>query len=213
VVAAKKDMINQHADLVRDAELTPVGIDSDSFAVQNCYEANYDAQPGKVVGLLNIGSEVTNLNIVQDGVPQFTRDLGIGRARFVEEVQRDLNLGHEEASKLLPAPAAPTARNCVRRRRRAAEDLSLGIERSFAFLKGSGDAEKLDGLMVSGGGASMPLLREFLSERHGVPVQVTDPLRPVVLRRRAVQQATGAGGRASCSRSVSVLACAHGVKL
>ncbi len=25
----------------------------------------------------------------------------------------------------------------------------------------------------------MPLLREFLAERHGVPVQVTDPLRQV----------------------------------
>jgi len=177
LVAAKKDMINQHADLVRDAELTPVGIDSDSFAVQNCYEANYDAQPGKVVGLLNIGSEVTNLNIVQDGVPQFTRDLGIGRARFVEEVQRDLNLGHEEASKLLASTGGADSKELRETVRRAAEDLSLGIERSFAFLKGSGDAEKLDGLMVSGGGASMPLLREFLSERHGVPVQVTDPLR------------------------------------
>ena len=180
LVAAKKDMINQHADLVRDADLHPVGIDSDSFAVQNCYEQNYDPEPGKVVGLLNIGSEVTNLNIVQDGAPQFTRDLAIGRSRFVEETQRELNLGQEEASRLLAAAiAAGNSEDKPLREvvRRTAEELSLGIERSFAFLRGSGDAERLDALMLSGGGAGMPLLREFLAERHNVPVHVTDPLR------------------------------------
>jgi len=63
--------------------------------------------------------------------------------------------------------------------RRTAEELSLGIERSFAFLKGSGDADKLDALMISGGGAQIPLLRDFLAERHGVAVEVADPLRQV----------------------------------
>jgi type IV pilus assembly protein PilM len=182
LVAAKKDMIHQHADLVRDADLQPVSVDVDAFAVQNCFQTNYAPEPGKVVGLLNIGSEVTNLNIVQNGTPHFTRDLSVGRARFVEEVQRELNVGQEEAGRLLGTAVAgggdtdPPLRDIVRR---TAEELSLGIERSFAFIKGSGEAEKLDSLMISGGGALLPLLREFLAERHGVPVEVTDPLRQV----------------------------------
>jgi len=113
-------------------------------------------------------------------IDQFTRDLAIGRSRFVEETQRELNLGQEEASRLLAAAiAAGNSEDKPLREvvRRTAEELSLGIERSFAFLRGSGDAERLDALMLSGGGAGMPLLREFLAERHNVPVHVTDPLR------------------------------------
>jgi len=180
LVAAKKDMIHQHADLVRDAGLEPTIIDVDSFAIQNCYEANYEPVAGRVVGLLDIGSEVTNLNIVQDGVPQFTRDLSIGRSRFVEEVQREMNIGQDEANKLLSAKSTSDREESLREAvRRSAEEMALGVERSFAFLKGSGDAEKLDALMISGGGAQMPLLREFLAERHGVPVEVAQPLRQV----------------------------------
>ncbi len=181
LVAAKKDAIHAHADLVRDAELNPVVIDVDSFAVQNAFEANYEGHGGKVVGLLNVGSETTNLNIVQNGAPQFTRDLSVGRSRFVEEVQREFNIGKDEASNLLGGVVPEGAQGDKLRDavRRTAEELSLGIERSFAFLKGSGDAEKLDMLMVSGGGAQLPLLREFLAERHGVSVEVTDPLRQV----------------------------------
>jgi type IV pilus assembly protein PilM len=181
LVAAKKEAIHAHADLVRDAGLHPLVIDVDAFAVQNCYEANYDTQSGRVVGLLNVGSETSNLNIVQNGVPQFTRDLSVGRSRFVEEVQRDCNIGKDEASRMLSQmPADGGERDRLRETvRRTAEELSLGIERSFAFLKGSGEADRLDGLMLSGGGAAMPLLREFLAERHGVSTEVTDPLRQV----------------------------------
>jgi len=181
LVAAKKEAIHAHADLVRDAGLRPVVIDVDAFAVQNCYEANYDTTSGRVVGLLNVGSETSNLNIVQNGAPQFTRDLSVGRSRFVEEVQRDFNVSKDEASRMLSQmPQDGSERDRLRETvRRTAEELSLGIERSFAFLKGSGDAERLDALMVSGGGAQMPLLREFLAERHGVSADVTDPLRQV----------------------------------
>ena len=181
LVAAKKDAIHAHADLIRDADLNPVVIDVDSFAVQNCFEANYESQAHKAVGLLNVGSETTNLNIVQDGVPQFTRDLSVGRGRFVEGVQREFNVGKDEASRMLGNSAGHDAdsERLKEAVRRTAEELSLGIERSFAFLKGSGDAEKLDALMISGGGAQMPLLRDFLAERHGVAVQVADPLRQV----------------------------------
>jgi type IV pilus assembly protein PilM len=181
LVAAKKELIHQHADLVRDADLEPRIIDLDAFAVQNCYEANYDTEPGRVVALMDVGAEVTNLNIVQGGLPQFTRDLSVGRSRFVEEVQREFNLGQEEASRVLAAEAPQgVAEESLRAVvARAAEELSGGLERSLAYLKGGEGGGKLDAIVVSGGGARMPLLRRYLAQRHGVPVEVLDPLRAI----------------------------------
>lgn len=182
LVAAKKELIHQHADLVRDADLEPQVIDLDAFALQNCYETNYEIEPGQVVGLLDVGSEVTNLNIVQDGTPQFTRDLSIGRARFIEEMQREFHVGEEEAAKILVSEEPPEGlleENLQDVVARSAEEMSGGLERAFAYMK-SGDSEnQLDAVVLSGGGAQMPLLRRHLAARHGVPVAVLDPLRTI----------------------------------
>jgi len=182
LVAAKKELIHHHADLIRDADLTPLIIDVAAFAVQNCYEQNYDVDGDKVVALLNVGSDVSNLNIIQGGKPQFTRDLSIGRSRFVEEVQRELNVGAEEASQLLSAEEPPDGldvQQLVNAITSAAEEISLGIERSFAYLKGGGEEARLGSLLLSGGGSQMPRLRKHLAQRHEVPVEVIDPLRTI----------------------------------
>ena len=49
LVAAKKDMVTSFGDLIREAGLTPVVVDVDSFAIQNALEANYDFAPDEVV--------------------------------------------------------------------------------------------------------------------------------------------------------------------
>jgi len=41
----EKEMIQNHAEIIREAGLNPVIIDVDSFAIQNCVEANYDLRP------------------------------------------------------------------------------------------------------------------------------------------------------------------------
>ena len=55
----------------------------DCAAAQNAVEANYDFAPEEVVAILNVGSEMTNINIVQSGVPYFTKDLQVGGNTFV----------------------------------------------------------------------------------------------------------------------------------
>ena len=55
-------------------------------------------------------------------------------------------------------------------------DLSLGIDRSIAFLKAAGDTDKIDELVLSGGGAHIPFLKEILAEKHSVEISVHNPL-------------------------------------
>ena len=44
------------------------------------------------------------------------------------------------------------------------------------FLKAAGDADKIDEVVLSGGGAHIPFLREILSEKHGMDFTVHNPL-------------------------------------
>src|SRR5207247_1527224 len=66
-------------------------------AIQDCGEANYDLRPDEVVALVNIGAEITNVNIVQDQVPHFTKDLSVGSNAFVEGIQRRYNVSQPDA--------------------------------------------------------------------------------------------------------------------
>src|SRR5438128_104194 len=106
LVAAKKDMVMSFSDLIRDAGLTPFIVDVDSFAVQNAVEANYDFNPSEVAAILNIGSEITNIDIVQAGIPYFTKDLQLGGNTFIEAAQRKFNLSQVEAGAAVRGEAA-----------------------------------------------------------------------------------------------------------
>ena len=107
LVAAKKDMVISFSDLIREAGLTPTIVDVDSFAAQNAIEVNYDFAPEEVVAILNVGSEMTNINIIQAGVPYFTKDLQVGGNTFTEAVQRKFNLSQSEAAAAVRGESGP----------------------------------------------------------------------------------------------------------
>ena len=101
LVAAKRELVENKVALLAEAGLTPAVIDVDAFALHNAFEVNYpDAMRG-VVGLVNLGHEMTNINILEDGVPVLTRDLPVGTRRFREDIQRERGLSAEEADQLL----------------------------------------------------------------------------------------------------------------
>ncbi len=178
LVAAKRDMLNAHADLIREAGLSPVVIDVDSFAVQNAILASYDFAPEEVVALVNIGSEITNINIIQNGTPHFTQDLSLGGNTIVESVMKKHNVSQAEALAAVKGDEAPSFDlNAVVEA--VCEELAMAIERSVVYLKTSGDTERITRILLSGGGVRIPGILDFLSRRHQVPVEVADPLKRI----------------------------------
>ena len=102
LVAAKRELVETKIALLTDIGIDPSVIDVDAFALHNAFEVNYpDAMKG-VVGLVNIGHEITNVNILDEGVPVLTRDLPVGTRRFREDLQRERGLSADEARAAAP---------------------------------------------------------------------------------------------------------------
>jgi type IV pilus assembly protein PilM len=175
LVAAKKEMVMSFADLIREAGLQPLIVDVDSFATQNALEANYDFSPSDVVATLNVGSEITNINITQGGVPYFTKDLQVGGHSFIEAAQRKFNLSQTEAAAAVRGESgagleiAPLVEQ-------ACESLATALERAQAYLRTAGEAGTVTRIMLCGGSALTPGLPEFLNRRFGVPAEIANPL-------------------------------------
>jgi len=179
LVAAKKETIHSHAEILREADRVPIVVDVDAFAVQNAWEHAHGGPSDEVVGLLNVGADVTSICVVQNGIPYFTRDLAVGTNRFVEEIQREFGVGADEAQEIVMHPTSNPdieIENLVNVVSDVADDLSTGIERSLSFLRTSGDAETIDRVVLSGGGGRFPGLANFLKDRHGFAVDEGDPL-------------------------------------
>lgn len=175
LVAAKKDMVSSFSDLMREAGLQPLIVDVDSFAAQNALEANYDFAEGEVVATLNIGSEITNINITQGGVPYFTKDLQVGGSTFIEACQRKFNLSQSEAAAAVRGESgaglevAPVVEQ-------ACEGLATALERAQTYLRTAGEAGPISRIMLCGGSSLTPGLNEFLNRRFGVPSEIANPL-------------------------------------
>lgn len=182
LVAAKKDKVISHVDLLRDADLIPAIIDVDAFAVQNAFELNYEYEKDKVYALIDIGLSATNISIVSGGLPLFNRDIQFGGQTFIEGMQRKLGITSEEARSALEGVPGNKPDEVLKAIESVGEDLCTAIERSFSYLRSSGEAESVDRIYLSGGGSLISGLRSLLAERLSVEVELANPLRNVEFR-------------------------------
>jgi type IV pilus assembly protein PilM len=181
LVAAKRELVEQRLHLLTDAGLTPTIVDVDAFALHNAFEVNHPSAMSGVVGLVNIGHEVTNINILDDGIPILTRDVAVGTRRFREDLQRERGLSQDEADALIQGYDRSPHLDAVIESR--GEEIGVGIERAAAFLaSASRSAGQLRAVFTCGGGARIPGLTEALTTRLRLTVEQANPLANLKVR-------------------------------
>jgi type IV pilus assembly protein PilM len=134
-----------------------------------------------VVGLINIGHEVCNINILDDGVPILSRDITVGTRRLREDLQRERGLNANDAEGLLQGYDRSPHLDAVIESR--GEEIAVGVERAAAFLASSArSAAQMRSVYLCGGGARVPGLAEALGRRLRLPVELANPLANIRVR-------------------------------
>jgi type IV pilus assembly protein PilM len=186
LVAAKRELVQSRQGLLQEAGAAATVIDVDAFALHNAFETNHPDAMNGTVALLNIGNETTNLNILDNGVPILTRDLGVGTRRFRDDLQRDHGLGADEAEDLLRGyDRHPLLDGAVATR---GEELAVGLERAATFLSASSrNFGQIRAVYACGGGSRVPGLLPWISERLRMPVQPTNAFAQLAVRDGALE--------------------------
>ena len=185
LVAAKRELIEAKLRVLTDAGLVPAVVDVDAFALHNAFEINHPDAMNGVVGLINIGHEVTNINILDEGVPILTRDLTVGTRRFREDLQRERGLGADEAVALRQGYDRSAHLEAVIENR--GEEIAVGVERAAAFLASSTrSGGQMRVVYLCGGGARVPGLADALGRRLRLPVELANPLANLRVREGAL---------------------------
>ncbi len=185
IAACKRERIDNMKQAVQLAGKMPVVIDVDTFALQNCYEVNYQPDESQIVALLNIGASTMNVNIVQGTRSLFTRDITIGGSQFTDVLQRNLGLSFtqaeavkrgvmESANGIEETAIEPLMNNVT-------EMVAMEIQKTFDFYRATtdDDAAPVQKILISGGGSKLSGLAEELSTRLELAVEILNPFRGI----------------------------------
>ncbi|MEP6905405.1 MAG: pilus assembly protein PilM, partial [Gemmatimonadales bacterium] len=154
--------------------------DVDAFALHNAFEVNYPEAMTGLVGLVNVGHEVTNVNIMEGGVPLLTRDLPLGTRRFTEDLQRQHGVSAKDAEAMIRGFDRSASLDSVLQVR--GEEIAVGVERGAAFLSTAKSVTQVRAVYLCGGGSRTPGLAELLGQRLVIPVQHANPLARLNIR-------------------------------
>ncbi|HCA58453.1 MAG TPA: pilus assembly protein PilM [Blastocatellia bacterium] len=185
IAACKRERIDNICQAIQLAGKQPQVIDVDTFALQNCYEYNYQPRENQVVTLLNIGASTMNVNIVKGTRSLFSRDITVGGSQFTDVIQRNLGVSFQQAEALKRGVSGvaegveetaiePLVGNVT-------ELVAMEIQKTFDFYRATTEDNDtvVEKILISGGGSKLNGLAQELSARLEIPVEVLDPFRNI----------------------------------
>ncbi|HEV7701607.1 MAG TPA: type IV pilus assembly protein PilM [Pyrinomonadaceae bacterium] len=185
IAACKKERIDNIKQAIQLAGKTPVVIDVDTFALQNCYEVNYTPGDDEVVTLLNIGASTMNVNIVRGTRSLFTRDITVGGSQFTDVLQRSLGLNFQQAEAVkrgvTDAVEGLEEKSIEPLMNNVTEIVAMEIQKTFDFYRATTEDNDtvVQKILISGGGSKLAGLAQELSQRLELPVEVLNPFRNI----------------------------------
>ena len=184
MAACKSDKIANVKQAIQLAGKHPVIIDVDAFALQNCYELNYQPKAGQVVALLNIGAATMNINILNGARSVFARDASVGGSQYTSLLQKELGLTFEQAEAVkrgMPLPDGAEPRPIQPIIETVSDILALEVKKTMDFYRATAEVggETIQKILIAGGGSKLPGLADYLAKRFETPVEVFDPFKQI----------------------------------
>lgn len=177
VAAAKKEMIDERIQLMSDLDAKVSFVGLNPIALANAFYALEDHTKfpsDKGVGLLDFGEAVSNLTILVDKLPRFTRDVFIGGRDFTKRISNALGVSMDEAEKL--KCAENPSDEVVSSYESAILNIVQELKLSFNYFTTEKNIE-VNQLLITGGASILKGLPEALSEQLGIEVIPWDPLK------------------------------------
>lgn len=176
LVASKKDIVNDYQAVFSEAGVKLVLLDVDAFAVQNAFEMNYEMDPEEVYALINIGSNMMNLNVIKNGISLFIRDVQLGGCLYTEDIQKKMGVGLDEAERMKMSICESSSEDLLESMNRINDTIAYEIRRSLDFYNSNALEGKIGKVYLSGGVARSKNLAATISEKLSLPVEILNPL-------------------------------------
>jgi type IV pilus assembly protein PilM len=205
IAASRKDRVQDRQGLAEAAGLKPVVLDIESHASRLAMSRIIEALPNQgrdaLVALFEIGADTTSLKVLRDDEMLYDRDQAFGGSQLTQLISRQYGFSFEEAETKKLASDLPEDYESVILVP-FVDSLSQEIGRALQYFFTSTPHHKVHYVMLAGGTAALPGLKDRVTELTGFASQVVDPfsqmkigsaVREPSLRREAASYLTACG--------------------
>jgi len=205
IAASRKDRVQDRQGLAEAAGLKPVVLDIESHASRLAMSRVVAQLPNEgrdaLVALFEIGADTTSLKVLRDEELLYDRDQAFGGAQLTQLISRQYGFSFEEAEgkKLsgdLPEDYESAILNPF------VDSLSQEIGRALQYFFTSTPHHKVHYVMLAGGTATLPGLKDRVTDLTGFASSVVNPfdhmqlgssVRETRVRREAASYLTACG--------------------
>lgn len=174
LVAAPKRVVEKYLTVVGDAGLKISAIETESAAISRALSTGVEA----AVVIVSFGSASTEVIAVRQGSVIFTRSIATGGEALTRAVMAEFNLQHSQAEQykhsygIVENQLGGKVANVLK----PVLEVIIGeIMKAVDFARTHMMETQLARIIISGGGAYMPGMSEFITRRTSLEVSLADP--------------------------------------
>ncbi len=194
VALAKNQFLHQRLDALAGAGLAASDMCPSSLALFNSFVMNEDVVPGETTLVVDIGARNTEMFIQKDGALLFARNVSAGGNLFTRGIVENLRIPFPEAEKIKKNEGSvsrkgghkamdPRSEAVYGALTAVAQQFAALLRSSVMFCKSQTKMQDLNvtRILLSGGGSRLKGLKESLGQAFGVPCDVLNPMKNVVI--------------------------------
>ena len=205
IAASRKDRVQDRQALAEAAGLKPVVLDIESHASRLAMTRVVAVLPNEgrdaLVALFEIGADTTSLKVLRNEEMLYDRDQAFGGAQLTQLISRQYGFSFEEAEqKKLSADLPDDYEHSILAP--FVDSLSQEIGRALQYFFTSTPHHKVHYVMLAGGTATLPGLKDRVTELTGFASMIVNPfdnmkigtaIREARVRREAPSYLTACG--------------------
>ena len=178
IAASRKERVQDRQGLAEAAGLKPAVLDIESHASLLAMGRIVDTLPNQgrdaLVALFEIGADTTSLKVLREGEMLYDRDQAFGGSQLTTLISRQYGFSFEEAeTKKLASDLPEDYENVVLNP--FVDSLSQEIGRALQYFFTSTPHHKVHYVMLAGGTATLPGLKDRVTELTGFASMVVNP--------------------------------------
>jgi len=178
IAASRKDKVQDREGLAQAAGLKPVVLDIESHASRLAMSRIVAGLPNEgrdaLVALFEIGADTTSLKVLRDDEMLYDRDQAFGGSQLTQLISRQYGFSFEEAeAKKLAGDLPEDYEGAILSP--FVDSLSQEIGRALQYFFTSTPHHKVHYVMLAGGTATLPGLKERVTELTGFASMVVNP--------------------------------------
>jgi len=166
-------------------KISPDFVDSGAIASYNCVRKASSISEEQSVIFMEIGASGTDLSIEKEGLLCWTTSIPIGGFHITQAIAEALGVPFQEAEKIKcqkgkvladGVEAEAESKSISDAVKGVLEDMLFEVQRSIGYFRSQLRGRVIHKIILSGGGAKLAGLADYMQARLGIEVEIAQPL-------------------------------------